>query len=613
MIDKPKKERLFLKTLGKIGEILLQEVLIKIGSSLIKRIGGKKTLPSILFLFLSVCLFAQYPANSNKQRLGYQTSGDGLTFRGRASDTTALKPSTINNAYHLFDTINNVLFSYIKTKGGWKFNNADTIIINNNTDTTSLSSRINLKLNISDTTLMLSKYLRKADTSLLNLNTRFATKLNLLDTASMLTNYLRSGVAASTFQLKLNGTGFVKATGTTISYDNTSYLPLTGGTMSGTINRQEDSNDGSSSTFYYNILNYFAKRDNNKGNQTAQITFTDRPGTSTFPNNVRTSDIYLMTAKNFSGGQLGQYLDTTISVVANQDGGRLGISNLNPLYKLDVNGTFGVTGATTLSNLAGSGTRMVTASSTGLLSSQTIPIGTLVGADTVSLSNRINIKVGLSGNETINGVKTFSASITSGGLTLTSTTSGTNRLLGLNSVGGAVGQITVGSGLNLTNDNLTNTGVTSVGITAPSLFTVSNSPITTTGNLDLTYSGTALPIANGGTNATSESNARTNLKVDYLFIATNAGAGVAVTTNRVFIVNSGGFSTTTLDLTTSLTSGNTYMIKNLASGTVVSNASNVIPLNGGSPSTPILSAGNVTPQWCTLVCDGTNWHIIQRN
>ena len=33
----------------------------------------------------------------------------------------------------------------------------------------------------------------------------------------------------------LNGTGFVKATGTTITYDNTSYLPLTGNTMSGSI------------------------------------------------------------------------------------------------------------------------------------------------------------------------------------------------------------------------------------------------------------------------------------------------------------------------------------------------------------------------------------------
>jgi len=385
MIEKPKKERSFLKTLGKIGEILLQEVLIKVGSSLINRIGGKKTLPSILFLFLSVCLFAQYPNTGNKQRLGYQTTGDGLVYRGRASDTTALKPSTINNAYHLFDTVDNVLFSYIKTKGGWNFNNTDTIIINNNTDTTSLSSRINLKVNISDTASMLLKYLRKADTSLLNLNTRFAAKLNLLDTASMLTNYLRSGVAATTYQLKLNGTGFVKATGTTISYDNTSYLPLSGGTMSGTINRQEDNNNGSGLTFYYNILNYFARKDNLKENQTAQITFTDRPGTDNFAAAVRTSDIHLMTAHNWNGSAYGQYLDTTLSVVANQGGGSIGIGKLNPAYKLDVNGTLGVTGATTLSNLAGSGTRMVTASSTGLLSTQTILTPTTRGSNTITL------------------------------------------------------------------------------------------------------------------------------------------------------------------------------------------------------------------------------------
>jgi hypothetical protein len=44
------------------------------------------------------------------------------------------------------------------------------------------------------------------------------------DTASMLTNYLQTGVAASTYQAKLNGTGFVKASGTTITYDNSTYL-----------------------------------------------------------------------------------------------------------------------------------------------------------------------------------------------------------------------------------------------------------------------------------------------------------------------------------------------------------------------------------------------------
>jgi hypothetical protein len=132
MIEKPKKERRFLKTLGRVGEILIQEVLIKIGSNLIKKLGGKQTLPSILFLLISLSLFAQYPATGNKQRLGYQTTGDGLVYRGRASDTTTIKSSGLNNAYFILDTVNNVLFNYIKTKGGWQFSNGDTIIINNN-------------------------------------------------------------------------------------------------------------------------------------------------------------------------------------------------------------------------------------------------------------------------------------------------------------------------------------------------------------------------------------------------------------------------------------------------------------------------------------------------
>jgi len=36
-------------------------------------------------------------------------------------------------------------------------------------------------------------------------------------------------------QSQLNGTGFVKASGTSITYDNSTYLPLTGGTLSGSI------------------------------------------------------------------------------------------------------------------------------------------------------------------------------------------------------------------------------------------------------------------------------------------------------------------------------------------------------------------------------------------
>jgi hypothetical protein len=45
--------------------------------------------------------------------------------------------------------------------------------------------------------------------------------------------------------------------------------------------------------------------------------------------------------------------------------------------------------------------------------------------------------------------------------------------------------------------------VTSVAASVPSLFSISGSPITTSGTLAMTYSGTALPVANGGTGQTS--------------------------------------------------------------------------------------------------------------
>jgi len=119
MIDKPKKERRFLKTLGKIGEILIQEVLLKVGSNLIKRIGGKKNLPSILFLFLSISLFAQFPNTGNKQRLGFQTTADGLVWRGSISDTASIQPTTNQNAWLIIDTVNLKIYSFDFTSNVW--------------------------------------------------------------------------------------------------------------------------------------------------------------------------------------------------------------------------------------------------------------------------------------------------------------------------------------------------------------------------------------------------------------------------------------------------------------------------------------------------------------
>lgn len=44
--------------------------------------------------------------------------------------------------------------------------------------------------------------------------------------------------------------------------------------------------------------------------------------------------------------------------------------------------------------------------------------------------------------------------------------------------------------------------VTSIGLVTPSFLTVSGSPVTSSGNITLSYSGSAIPVASGGTNAT---------------------------------------------------------------------------------------------------------------
>ncbi|NBW18856.1 MAG: hypothetical protein EBR82_63870, partial [Caulobacteraceae bacterium] len=47
-----------------------------------------------------------------KQRLGWQTTGDGLVYRGAIADTSTLDPSGLNNAWMLLDTVSGNLYAY---------------------------------------------------------------------------------------------------------------------------------------------------------------------------------------------------------------------------------------------------------------------------------------------------------------------------------------------------------------------------------------------------------------------------------------------------------------------------------------------------------------------
>ena len=97
--------------------------------------------------------------------------------------------------------------------------------------------------------------------------------------------------------------------------------------------------------------------------------------------------------------------------------------------------------------------------------------------------------------------------------------------------------------------------VTSVAATVPAFLSVTGSPITTSGTLAIAYSGTALPIANGGTNATTAANARSNILPSY---TGNAGKVLAVNSGAtdVEFISAGGVGTvTSVGTGTGLTGG----------------------------------------------------------
>ncbi len=143
-------------------------------------------------------------------------NGYGFAADRMRSDSISIHPSDTvrNKAARSIAVLNGVFYIADGTK--WK-------VVG--TDTTSLSNRINLKLNIADTSAMLNPYLRKTDT--VTLSNRINTKLNISDTALMLSPYSKlksvgltmpSAFSVANSPLTSDGTIAVSGAGTASQY-----------------------------------------------------------------------------------------------------------------------------------------------------------------------------------------------------------------------------------------------------------------------------------------------------------------------------------------------------------------------------------------------------------
>lgn len=175
------------------------------------------------------------------------------------------------------------------------------------------------------------------------------------------------------------------------------------------------------------------------------------------------------------------------------------------------------------------------------------------------------------------GISVSGSPITSSG-TLTITNTAPDQVVSLTGAGTSVVTGTYPNFTITSNDSATGT-VTSVAATVPSFLSVSGSPITTSGTLAVTYSGTALPVANGGTGATTAADALTSLGA---YPAANPSG---YTTNTGTVTSVGGTGTVNgITLTGTVTSsGNLTLGGTLSGVNLTTQVTGTLPVaNGGT-------------------------------
>jgi len=224
------------------------------------------------------------------------------------------------------------------------------------------------------------------------------------------------------------------------------------------------------------------------------------------------------------------------------------------------------------------------------------PIG-LTGA---AGSNGTNGAVGATGPEGPTGPTGTAGTNGTNGAVGATGPSGTN---GTNGTNGAVGATGPAGPTGATGATGPAGGVTSIGISVPTFLSVSNSPVTTSGTIALSLSGTALPVTSGGT---GQNSALVAGGVMYGSTTTAAAVTAAGTAGQVllsngasaptwsssFIENKSLISTTTISTSRTLT-----VAEVLNQGSIVATANNITITfpTGASLATanPNLKSGDV--------------------
>ena len=152
--------------------------------------------------------------------------------------------------------------------------------------------------------------------------------------------------------------------------------------------------------------------------------------------------------------------------------------------------------------------------------------------------------------------------------------------------------------------------VTSVNATVPSFLNVAGVPITSSGTIAISYSGTALPIANGGTGSTSTTFVDLTTNVTGILPVANGGTGSSSLAGAGIVTLSGSQTITGQKSFTSYTNqflGLTYATSDGGSGSNAYFGENGAYATIGGVNGVVLASGATFPGTGRYVGDSVSW------